>query len=159
MKLYTKVFSIFLVGVGLSSPAFASNFCDGFEDGYQYVKGGYSITPICPIAPITPIGSTPYKEGVKAGALKAKQGSNSSYDYRSGNSYNSYNDGRGNTTVNGFNSRTGSNWTNRIEDDGQQSGTDSKGRYWTYSPQSKTYQRSDGKFCTGVGTSYEMCSK
>ena len=36
------------------------------------VKGDMVIVPICPIPPITPIGSTPYREGLKAGIERAE---------------------------------------------------------------------------------------
>lgn len=49
-----------------------SQFCMGFYEGYKSIKGELSIVPICPIEPITPIGSTPFREGIKAG-IKAAQ--------------------------------------------------------------------------------------
>ena len=62
--------------VVLTAPAaFASDrdeFCAGFEEGYKTIKGNMVIVPICPIPPITPIGSTPFREGIKAG-MKAAQ--------------------------------------------------------------------------------------
>ena len=59
----------------LGHPAMAGDrdeFCAGFEEGYKTVKGNMVIVPICPIAPITPIGSTPYREGLKAGMAVAQ---------------------------------------------------------------------------------------
>jgi hypothetical protein len=53
-------------------------FCDGFAEGWKTAKGEYSIVPICPIPPITPIGSTPYREGIKAGMRAAQPAPNSS---------------------------------------------------------------------------------
>jgi hypothetical protein len=50
-----------------------TDFCGGFEEGWKSIKGDLSIVPICPIAPITPIGSTAYREGLKAGVAKAKR--------------------------------------------------------------------------------------
>ncbi len=47
-------------------------FCDGFAEGWKSVKGELSIVPICPIEPITPIGSTPFREGLKAGIARAR---------------------------------------------------------------------------------------
>ena len=47
-------------------------FCAGFAEGYKTVKGSMVIVPICPIMPIIPIGSTPFREGLKAG-MKAAQ--------------------------------------------------------------------------------------
>lgn len=49
------------------------NFEAGFEAGYKSIKGKYSIVPICPLPPITPLGSTPYKEGRKAGIRAAER--------------------------------------------------------------------------------------
>lgn len=49
------------------------NFEAGFEAGFKSIKGDYSIVPICPIPPITPIGSTPYREGIKAGIKAAER--------------------------------------------------------------------------------------
>lgn len=57
----------------LSSSVFASAFCDGFKEGYKSLAGNIALVPICPIAPITPIGSTPFREGIKAGMAAAKR--------------------------------------------------------------------------------------
>jgi hypothetical protein len=55
-----------------AGPALAdSDFCNGFELGYNTIKGNMVIVPICPIEPITPIGSTPFQEGIKAGMRAA----------------------------------------------------------------------------------------
>jgi hypothetical protein len=54
-----------------ASIASQAEFCAGFEEGYKTVKGDMVIVPICPIAPITPIGSTPFREGIKAGMAAA----------------------------------------------------------------------------------------
>ena len=48
------------------------DFCEGFEEGWKTIKGDLTIVPICPIEPITPIGSTSYREGLKAGMAKAR---------------------------------------------------------------------------------------
>ena len=58
---------------GASSRNDQRDFCRGFALGWKTVKGDLSIVPICPIAPITPIGSTPYREGIKAGVEKARE--------------------------------------------------------------------------------------
>ena len=50
-----------------------NDFCAGFREGYKTIKGDFVIIPICPIAPITPIGSTPYREGIKAGIRAASR--------------------------------------------------------------------------------------
>ncbi len=52
--------------------AYASEFCDGFNEGYKTIKGNMVIVPIYPIAPITPIGSTALREGIKAGISAAQ---------------------------------------------------------------------------------------
>ena len=58
----------------MSSSVFAkSEFCQGFEEGYKTIKGNMVIVPICPIAPIIPIGSTPFREGIKAGMAAARR--------------------------------------------------------------------------------------
>lgn len=152
----------YIVGVCLTllmtGTASATEFCDGFEAGYKSIKGEFSFAPFCPFEPFTPFNSSPYKEGLKAGIQKGNQGSKTSYDATSGNTYNTYNDGSGNTTVNGFNSKTGSVWRNQVDQNGRQSGTDSEGNYWTYRPSTKIYTSTSGKICTGVGTSYENCT-
>lgn len=56
---------------GPSSPGSSGTFCDGFNEGWKTVKGSLRLVPICPIPPITPIGSTPFREGLKAGIAKA----------------------------------------------------------------------------------------
>jgi len=60
-----------LSGVAAADPQ--SEFCSGFSEGYKSVRGGGSIVPICPIPPITPIGSTPFREGLKAGMSKGQE--------------------------------------------------------------------------------------
>ncbi|HAK0681068.1 TPA: hypothetical protein H1P55_004564 [Salmonella enterica] len=50
-----------------------SSFADGFREGYRAIMGNMVILPIAPIAPITPIGSTPYREGIKAGIAAASR--------------------------------------------------------------------------------------
>ena len=55
-----------------SSRSEQDDFCDGFSEGWKTVKGDGSIVPICPIAPITPIGSTAYREGLKAGIARGR---------------------------------------------------------------------------------------
>lgn len=69
-----KILTILGLSLLFAQPSFAqSEFCAGFEEGYKMVKGDLVIVPICPIEPITPIGSTPFREGVKAG-IRAAQG-------------------------------------------------------------------------------------
>lgn len=71
-----RAVSIFVVTFFFLSSANAdqAEFCAGFAEGYKAVKGDIVIVPICPIAPITPIGSTDYREGLKAGMEAARRG-------------------------------------------------------------------------------------
>lgn len=72
-EIYMKKTLFFLIlFASVSSSIYASEFCDGFTEGYKTIKGDMVIVPICPIEPITPIGSTSYREGIKAG-IKAAQ--------------------------------------------------------------------------------------
>ena len=68
-----RIFVILFLGLTLLSFADAGQkeFCAGFEEGYKSIKGDMVIVPICPIAPITPIGSTDFREGIKAGIRAA----------------------------------------------------------------------------------------
>jgi len=69
-----KILFSILVSSIFTLAANASAFCDGFEEGYKTIKGDMVIVPICPIAPITPIGSTDFREGIKAGMRAAQNG-------------------------------------------------------------------------------------
>lgn len=64
-----------LMGISFAQPSHATQqeFCAGFEEGYKSIKGDMVIVPICPIAPITPIGSTDFREGIKAGIRAAQR--------------------------------------------------------------------------------------
>lgn len=65
---YALLIALMLV----STPAMAqSEFCAGFEEGYKTVKGDIALVPMCPLEPITPIGSSPFREGLKAGMAAA----------------------------------------------------------------------------------------
>jgi len=57
----------------LSIEIFASEFCDGFEEGYKTVKGNMVLVPLCPLEPLTPLNSTPFREGIKAGIRAASK--------------------------------------------------------------------------------------
>ena len=48
-------------------------FCAGFEEGYKTIKGDMVLVPLCPLAPLTPLGSTDYREGLKAGMRDARK--------------------------------------------------------------------------------------
>lgn len=74
MKSKLKVGAIiFLLAISQYSLAGQAEFCAGFEEGYKTVKGNMVIVPICPITPITPIGSTDFREGIKAGIKAANR--------------------------------------------------------------------------------------
>jgi len=63
---------ILVIGI---SPLQASQpeFEAGFIEGYKSVKGDMVFVPMTPIAPFTPLGSTPFREGIKAGIQAAKK--------------------------------------------------------------------------------------
>lgn len=64
----------FLMVAASAANANGSEFCDGFEEGYKIVKGDSVFVPFCPFEPFTPFGSTPYREGIKAGMRAARRG-------------------------------------------------------------------------------------
>ena len=68
------LFSILVSSIFTMSVSAGDAFCVGFEEGYKTIKGDMVIVPICPIAPITPIGSTDFREGIKAGMKAANNG-------------------------------------------------------------------------------------
>ena len=70
IKMKKLLVSIF-VFASIVANAGQTEFCAGFNEGYKSVKGDMVIVPICPIAPITPIGSTDFREGIKAGIAAA----------------------------------------------------------------------------------------
>ncbi len=72
-NLLKLVFATFIIGTSFQVLANQGNFCAGFEEGYKTIKGDMVIVPICPIAPITPIGSTDFREGIKAGMRAANR--------------------------------------------------------------------------------------
>lgn len=57
----------------------------------------------------------------------------------------------GSVDIDGFNSRTGSIWSQRRSPLGQWDGWDSRGRWWTRNERDGFYMRSDGRFCVGQG--------
>lgn len=74
MKNYKHLIALAVLCSSQVVHADQAEFCAGFEEGYKTVKGDMVIVPICPIAPITPIGSTDYREGLKAGMRAARGG-------------------------------------------------------------------------------------
>jgi hypothetical protein len=74
MKKFLSVFAA-LLALCVAQFAFAGQeeFCAGFEEGYKSIKGAMAMVPACPMAPMTPMGSTDFREGIKAG-IRAAQG-------------------------------------------------------------------------------------
>ena len=70
-RLCKMLLVLFVIGISHSAWAGRADFCAGFEEGYKTIKGNMVIVPICPIGPITPIGSTDFREGIKAGIRAA----------------------------------------------------------------------------------------
>jgi hypothetical protein len=64
-----------VVAICASQFAYAGQqeFCAGFSEGYKSVKGDMVLVPLCPLAPLTPLGSTDFREGIKAGILAASR--------------------------------------------------------------------------------------
>ncbi|MFN7497464.1 MAG: hypothetical protein ACK5XZ_09360 [Hyphomonadaceae bacterium] len=76
VRAFFKPVVIFLAAlvVASSQPVLAApqdEFCAGFEEGYRSIKGSMVLLPLCPLAPLTPLGSTPFREGIKAGIREA----------------------------------------------------------------------------------------
>jgi hypothetical protein len=83
--------------------------------------------------------------------------SGSSYDWRSGNQYNSNRNVDGSATIRGSNFGTGTQWNQTIMPNGDQRGTDSRGNYWNYKNSSGYYWNTDGATCWGKGL-YRQCN-
>lgn len=49
------------------------SFEAGFEEGYKSIKGDMVLVPLCPLPPLTPLGSTDFREGIKAGIKAANR--------------------------------------------------------------------------------------
>ena len=74
MKINIKVLSLVVLAL-TSALTFATQeeFCAGFSEGYKSIKGDMVLVPLCPLAPLTPLGSTDFREGIKAGMRAAQQ--------------------------------------------------------------------------------------
>lgn len=70
----TFSFLVALVILGSVQLAYASQeeFCAGFTEGYKSIKGDMALVPLCPLAPLTSLGSTDFREGIKAGIRAAQ---------------------------------------------------------------------------------------
>lgn len=74
------------------------------------------------------------------------------YDFY-GNCYATFNYGS-ETTVRGYNYKTGASWTTHVDDEGNMRGYDSNYNHWNYNRNSVTYiNYGTGKMCTGYGYS------
>jgi hypothetical protein len=62
-----------VIAIAGSQSAYAGRdeFCAGFAEGFKTVKGDIALVPLCPLEPLTPLGSTPFREGIKAGIVAA----------------------------------------------------------------------------------------
>lgn len=49
------------------------DFCRGFSEGWKALEGESVLVPLCPLPPTTPLGSTAYREGLKAGTAAARK--------------------------------------------------------------------------------------
>ena len=67
-------FLVALAMLGFTSMAQAGQdeFCAGFTEGFKSIKGDMVLVPLCPLAPLTPLGSTDFREGIKAGIRAAQ---------------------------------------------------------------------------------------
>ncbi len=63
-----------------------------------------------------------------------------SYDYQTGNSYQTHKQSNGEVNVQGNNYSNGTNWNTEIHQNGDQHGTDSSGNQWNYNKGSGIYQ-------------------
>lgn len=74
MKTIIKALSIIVLAI-TSAMVFATqaDFCAGFTEGYKSIKGNMAMVPMCPMAPMTPMGSTDFREGIKAGIRAAQR--------------------------------------------------------------------------------------
>ncbi len=51
----------------------ASDFCDGFKEGYRLIKGNNFTVPVCPVEPARVTNATMRQQGMKAGMRAAKR--------------------------------------------------------------------------------------
>ncbi len=72
MKNIILLLAIFISQTYIASADSQSDFCAGFKEGYRMVRGDLVQVPQCPQGTQAPQGSTPYREGVKAGMKAAK---------------------------------------------------------------------------------------
>lgn len=68
--------SIFQI-ISFNALAGQEEFCAGFNQGFQSIRGNLSLTPICPLAPLPPMGITDFQNGIGFGIRAAQGNSNS----------------------------------------------------------------------------------
>ena len=73
LRLMIRRILVICFAMTFSVSALASDFCTGFAEGFKALAGDMPLVPLCPLEPITPIGSTPYREGLKAGMAAARR--------------------------------------------------------------------------------------
>lgn len=71
-KTLLLITAVFALGVAQLAYAGQDEFCTGFTEGYKSIKGDMVLVPLCPLAPLTPLGSTDFREGIKAGIRAAQ---------------------------------------------------------------------------------------
>lgn len=64
---------VVLATTSMMTFATQDEFCAGFTEGYKSIKGNMVMVPMCPMAPTTPMGSTDFREGIKAGIRAAQR--------------------------------------------------------------------------------------
>lgn len=67
----TKIITVIFLLFSINTSATVAEFCHGFSEGYKSIKGDIALVPLCPLEPLTPLGSTSFREGIKAGIAKA----------------------------------------------------------------------------------------
>ena len=68
MKKLMLLTIFFVIGFWSGAAWGHSTYCEGFEEGYKFIKGDMVSIPICPAEPIyVPNGSTLFREGLKDG--------------------------------------------------------------------------------------------
>lgn len=72
MKSRHLAVSLALALAGLAWAGPQDEFCAGFAEGFKSVKGDAVMVPMCPMMPLVPMGSTPFREGIKAGIRAAR---------------------------------------------------------------------------------------
>jgi hypothetical protein len=69
------VLLVLLVAITLSAKTIdvSSDFCDGWEEGYQEALEGCLKVGVTPVCPVPPVGKNTYKHGYGIGYAKAQK--------------------------------------------------------------------------------------